>query len=828
MSKLAQPITYTLLINEFIMRIRRFLCIGIALSVGLVNAQAGLATPLSGVEKSVLASVTIIRVPSQVANIQDAINQVPDGGIIEIANGTYNSPSGGWRMNDLQKGFTIRAAAAATVTLSGGGTRDILRFQNSDLSRGRPVTFQGLVFANGRSQTEGIAAGATLYKAQATFIDCVFRNNTSNVSTTVGGGIYVADSSEVFFYRTVWVDNISRVGGAGLGIRSDARVYVHESRFDHNITNPANHTPYSTGGGINIGNSLLRVTNTRFENNEAGAYGGALYAIGNWSNPVTTPRADIIVSNSTFINNKAKRDPSVNQSFPTEGGAINVEDQSKLRIYNSRFITNSANIGGGVNIFRAVVEIYRSTFLGNQANGSVFNSSFGGSISVNSADGVSDGTNNRPAGQLVVQDTFIQGRYGGVTTVAQTGGGIFAGGDGTRIDGDPGIPDRGTVQENRAIVVLRRVTVLDCDVAAVSPYSGVGGGLQFAIVDLTLEDSLIANSDALGDTASGGGIAIIYNSIANIQSSMIARNTSGRYGGGLFIQGSTVDVNNSNLIENEVTPGVSEPEHESYGAAVFATPDTGRNLAVGGNFSNNLFSKNVGMAIFDDDRTNGPINDVRYNGNQFYSTTFGANIYKNSITPSYSASGLNNLIVTRANGTTTDKSSINNSALGSAPVVGFVLATPDGSLSLNAAGDDLPPTESYVSYAWSGSSATLNSTSLNERAGAIPTTISGIYNLVVDGYLFNTSVAEFTEPAASFKYDSSTTTLQWALRGGNFLDIAIDQGVAIPPEANGAVYVPVAPSDGKTYYLFLVTEEGGLVIPADTAEKRVSVPAIFR
>src|SRR3990170_840386 len=94
---------------------------------------------------------TTIYLPGDVGDLQPAINKVPAGGIIEVSAGTYPAPSGGFRINNLPKGFTIRAAPGATVVLDGGGSHDILRFINTGLSNGRPVVFEGLTFANGRS-----------------------------------------------------------------------------------------------------------------------------------------------------------------------------------------------------------------------------------------------------------------------------------------------------------------------------------------------------------------------------------------------------------------------------------------------------------------------------------------------------------------------------------------------------------------------------------------------------------------------------------------------------------------------------------------------------
>jgi len=749
----------------------------------------------------------IIHVPGDFQDLQDAINQVADGGIIELAAGVYPSPSGGLRINDVHKGFTIRAAPDATVILDGGGSRDLIRFQNSSISASGPIIFERLNFSNGSTNIEGLAAGVTIYKGRATFVDCIFQNNIARVSTTVGGAVYVADSSVVFFFNNTWINNSSYTGGGGLGIRSNAKVYIHQSQFINNSANPPNSNNGGTGGAINTADSMLRISNSRFVENQAGAHGGAIYSIGTWSEPLNVPRSDVLIANSTFLNNQAARKPSVPYTYPNEGGAINAEDQTLLTIYNSRFTKNRADIGGGVNSYRAKIEIYDSVFLGNQADGTVWNSSFGGSISISSND---SGPNNRPPGELVVEDTYIQGRYETVTTVAQSGGCIFAGGDGNRIDGNPEVPDMGTVEENRAKVNLRRVILNDCDTSAVPPYSSTGGALLVAVADLTMEDSFVINSDAFGDDASGGGIMVLFNSIANIEGVTIAQNTAGKYGGGLFVQGSTINMNNGLFLENEVSPGVSEPEHQSYGAAIFSTPDTERDMAVSGEISNSLLINNVGVAVFDDDRVLGPINDVIYNGNQFFSLTFGDKVYKDSLTPSQNVAGLNSLVVTRSGGLpSTDKSQIDNTSLSSEPILGRILDTPASILPSTANGDPPPPTSSYIAYVWNGQSANLNGSPLGNKIGVEPITSPGIFTLYVDSDQCSTEV--FQGPIIPFfSLDIISgepyATLIWDVSEGSFLDNAIDQGVTIDPQPSGSVEIP---EGDKKYYFYTITEEGG-------------------
>ncbi|MFN8642844.1 MAG: hypothetical protein U0802_14780 [Candidatus Binatia bacterium] len=141
---------------------------------------------------------------------------------------------------------------------------------------------------------------------------------------------------------------------------------------------------------------------------------------------------------------------------------------------------------------------------------------------------------------LTVRDSLFRGRSGAVTTTAQMGGCIFTAGDGNRVYGQNGVGQNGSVASNRASVTLQRVALVDCDVqqAAGAPGSGVGGGLMTTMTALTLQDSLVSGCDAIGtDNASGGGLALIDQTAATITNTLIAKNTSTNFGGGLFAQG---------------------------------------------------------------------------------------------------------------------------------------------------------------------------------------------------------------------------------------------------------------------------------------------------
>jgi hypothetical protein len=160
------------------------------------------------------------------------------------------------------------------------------------------VVFEGLTFSRGRSDISGLAAGVTVMNAKATFVNTIFSDNYAT-SNGVGGGVLVAENSTALFINSVWQNNTAGTHGAGMAIATHSRVYIHNSQFLNNRVNLPGHTSYSAGGGIHLGNSILRVSNTRFEGNQAGYVGEVVRY---WD--LGRPLGDrCIVSNSTFINN---------------------------------------------------------------------------------------------------------------------------------------------------------------------------------------------------------------------------------------------------------------------------------------------------------------------------------------------------------------------------------------------------------------------------------------------------------------------------------------------------------------------------------------------
>jgi len=755
----------------------------------------------------------LIRVPGDAANLSIAIDEIDDGGVIEMASGTYPAPSGGYIIANPGKSFTIRPAPGASVTLSGSSSRQVIRFINSTPDTESTVVFEDLVFADGYSTLNGAAGGVTLEGAAATFVRCTFRDNQSQASITGGGGTAVFLDSVAHFEDCEWIDNIAKNEGAGLRVGEGSAAFVHRGRFIGNRANPPNHRSSAAGGGLHVTDSVVWVTNSRFEGNQAGYAGGGAYALGTWQSPYTSPHAELVLANCTFEDNRSARHDSVPPAGPTEGGAVNVEDQTWAAILNSRFIENSADLGGCMSVYRADVDVVDSVFLGNRAVGDGQSNGFGGCFKVSAADLPSNPV-NYPSADFSLADSFVQCRHGSTATAAQVAGGLWAGGDICRAYGIGGCATGGTLAFNRTIAEIDHVVIADCDVdwGGVSQ-QGLAGAIAATLVDLELTDSLVTACDATGTNSSGGALWFAFQSEARVAGTTLAGNTAEGFGGAVYATGCDLDLDGLQLFDNELSPGDSEPEAESYGAAVFAAPFAGTygntgNLAVTGTMSSSVLSRNVGMPLFDDDRNPQPINSVRYLDNEFHNTSFADRIYRHSLAQSKTAAELNSLVITHSG---VDKGS-GNSWLSSAPVLGSLLAAPSRVLPVTAAGDSEPSTRSYLGYAWDGGSATLDGVTVTGGRGWGPTG-TGTHTLEVAGTDFLATVGVGPAPSAALTANPTTiaggqtATLTWATPAGSFLGAFIDHGVGRRTTASGQVVV--SPSATTTYRLHVTTAEGG-------------------
>lgn len=781
-----------------------------------------------------------------------ALAGVQDGDVIELASGVYlmSDLSGSdeyFFISNPTENFTVRAAAPGMAFIDGEGTSRLLRLDGDPPSAAGWVTFEGLVFQNGNT-TELDAGGLKIKGGRATFIDCVFQNNTATPNLSSGaaaGAQLITNEAVVQFVRCQWIANSSDNHGGAMLIGQGSRVMVHDSQFLENRNNLPGHRPNGLGGAIHAYNSLegtttvLQVANTRFSDNQAAFVGGAIVAKGNFvsqSQDIASPTS-VIVTNCSFSNNIAMNDQSVSPNSPTEGGAIMAENNVMLEVYNSRFFGNSAGFGGAVSSFRSAVTVESSIFRNNTAFGRPETESTGrgGAIKIHASDNCSDPT-NYPTGKLVISDSFFE------ENTSQAGGCIFAAGDtNRRYSTVPGC-QMGALEENRLPVVLDRVTMTGCSVDDIIGNNAVGGGFYGLLVDLICMDSLVVDSSASGTDPSnpssssqghGGAASIRQESLVVVTDSTFAGNSADHEGGALQVLGSDIAEFSDNIFyANVVSPGANRPVNESKGAALYLGPLTSKSLDVTGAVNNSIFTGNMGLPIFESDATlSNPCdcgNYVTYDGNSFYNTTYEDDVFRNTlVSGAHTAPELNALIIDRGDGDTTKKSPLETNFEETEPITtATLLSAPQTILSNTAPGDEPPATESFLSWVWSGGCAELDGTMFDptfDNSIGFTSAAVGDHSVVVwsggectglPDLEISESVFAGPDPEVNLVANpdiisgGDSTTLSWHLVAGELLDGLISHGV-INSLSEAAGSVDVTPPNTVDYQMTVVTKQGG-------------------
>lgn len=709
------------------------------LALESTSSAAGSAKPLpatAGAVAAVDAAATggpLLRVPQDVPTLAQALRQVANGAVIQLAAGTYPAPAAGFRISNARKSFTIRAATGGAAVLDGGGQHPVLVLRNTARSRGGLIVFQGLVFRNGGGGSATTSPGVTVDQAAARFVRCRFENNAGAAGAD-GGGVKVRHGSDASFVGCSFTGNSSPIAGGAMMIGT-SNVQVMRGAFVGNRVNPPDHDPTSHGGAISVVDGTLQVSDALFQGNQAGWVGGAIYAIGTTTAAPATPHTSVSVTRSTFQANAIAPQPCCPPPGPPTGGAIHVENQARLNVNGSHFVDNQAQFGGAIDGFGAVVDVAGSTFQGN--GGAVTGSSeaVGGAICVLASGAPAGGGSSPPAG-LTVSGSLLQGSHAGSGPVGNAGGCILAIGDQQDLYGLGGQAPHGTLDSDRLPVQISGSVFDACDVQQ-NPAAGggQGGAINGALVALTLDDSLVLDSDAIGN-GSGGGLFLAGESAAQISRTVFAGNLADHSGGAIFAGGSNVQISGSSFIANRVGGGAGEPLDASRGAALYFIPAVGGQPHVGpgdagGVVAQTVFSQNAGLPVWDVDSGGaGPVNSVQYDGNELFNTTYGDKVYVDTFAdPGRSGldvGSLNALVIRRAGGSTTVKSTVPNQALAAAPATGSLAAIPP-------AGSPSARSAPFLAYAWTGGAATLNGVPLPLHDGLIEGAAPGSYTLIVDG-----------------------------------------------------------------------------------------------
>ena len=462
------------------------------------------------------------------------------------------------RIFEIDGGFAV---TLTNVTLTNGNATvggAIYNFGNLDL-----------VYVNFVNNTAKYGGAIMNYAYGLVLDDSTFTNNTAKI----GGAIY--NSADCFVVGNSTFANNTATSNGGVIFNYGIGFVVGNSTFVNNSAADGAGAILNGGRGFVVGNST-------FVNNTATSKGGAIYNYG----------IGFVVGNSTFANNTAEdagavynegdnsvvgNSTFVNNTATSIGGAI--INNGKLVVDNSAFEDNAANYYGGAIFNRDDLQVTNSAFDGNDILvrniRAMDNVDHGGAAIYNWKNGKldiskSNFTNNiknykngnllvgavATIGDATISDSYFvnnSGRWGGALSVM--------GGESSSA-----------------------TNFIDIDGTKFVNNSALYGGAMFVWgSNYSISNSVFDNNSAFGkgnmtpNNNNGGALVVTQGNIP-ISGTIINSNftnNKAQYGGAAWINEGTVDISNSNFINNTATVEAGaigfEPAYTKITATVYGT-----------------------------------------------------------------------------------------------------------------------------------------------------------------------------------------------------------------------------------------------------------------
>ncbi len=207
----------------------------------------------------VVVGPTFLRVPADVATIQQAIAMIADdaSSVIEVEPGTYLE-----NIDTFGKAFTLRSASGdpADTVLDGGGADSVVRIESGE---GPDTVIEGFTITNGTANDGG---GVLVENAGPTLRRC---DIIGNVAFGAGGGLAGRNAAT----RVVDCRFLGNTAFEGGGIYNEiGPLTVVNSLFSGNMA--------EEGGGLSNRAAAINVTNTTFASNTANLSGGGIISTG--------------------------------------------------------------------------------------------------------------------------------------------------------------------------------------------------------------------------------------------------------------------------------------------------------------------------------------------------------------------------------------------------------------------------------------------------------------------------------------------------------------------------------------------------------------------
>lgn len=285
---------------------------------------------------SFILNATIIHVPVDYAEIQEAIDASADGDTILVERGIYDEHLDFETHNITLTSnyiFTGDEADISQTIIMGGGddetiliniepnSSEIIGLTITDGDKGLKIentspTLKNLVIMNNDTNDEG--GGISCFNAVLTIDNCIISNNTSDDE---GGGLF-ADSSYVFISNSEINTNRSYQDDGGGIYCLSSELILENCTINENISD-------DQGGGIYIEDSTLNFFDLTLHDNIYKDQGGGIYlenCTGYMENIICT------------INHTAEDD--------TDGGGLTIYDSNDLTIVNTLISGNYADEDG--------------------------------------------------------------------------------------------------------------------------------------------------------------------------------------------------------------------------------------------------------------------------------------------------------------------------------------------------------------------------------------------------------------------------------------------------------------------------------------------------
>ena len=435
-----------------------------------------------------------------------------------------------------------------------------------EIDGGFAVTLTNVTLTNGKADNGGAIMN---YAYGLVLDDSTFTNNTAKI----GGAIY--NSADCFVVGNSTFANNTATSNGGVIFNYGIGFVVGNSTFVNNSAADGAGAILNGGRGFVVGNST-------FANNTATSKGGAIYNYG----------IGFVVGNSTFANNTAE-----------DAGAVYNEGDNSV-VGNSTFVNNTATSIGGAIINNGKLVVDNSAFEDNAANyygGAIFNwddlqvtnSAFDGNDilvrNIRAMDNVDHGgaaIYNWKNGKLDISKSNFTNNIKNYKN-----GNLLVGAVATI--GDATISDSYFVNNSGrwggALSVMggessSATNFIDIDGTKFVNNSALYGGAMFVWgSNYSISNSVFDNNSAFGkgnmtpNNNNGGALVVTQGNIP-ISGTIINSNftnNKAQYGGAAWINEGTVDISNSNFINNTATVKAGaigfEPAYTKITATVYGT-----------------------------------------------------------------------------------------------------------------------------------------------------------------------------------------------------------------------------------------------------------------